>query len=419
VSAFSAQEGGMAWRRTSVALLVFVPALAVAEPSAPSGGDGKPANSAASIPAWLAKPSLWTVVRTSSIQTAPKTERMCLNPVGAKAMFSGPAAPSSPNCHLVRATDPDGGAHTSYACKQPGNGTSMTTTLQVDISADKRLIHQRSDFQSEPPLPPPLDKPMWNEATMTYAGDCPLPMRPDQAVIEIQPDGTALDPVQAVSDMAKNWKDEETQFAAGASSAALAAAPDPASARVVSIQVKRMDACAWVDTGGRDGLMPVRVSGMAETPGKVTFYGSITPIAGRPLHERVNGAFFREEDVDACGDNLPAKPPGALMDPAIYAPLATLWATPEVKWAIIPAMGDPGYLGVMRRRNGGDIQTPVFVSTEAVKAWLAAKGDRLADAVEAEGQDLATRSGACIAKAKGDEWKNCPDWPTSFTVLDQ
>ena len=42
------------------------------------------------------------------------------------------------------------------------------------------------------------------------------------------------------------------------------------------------------------------------------------------------------------------------------------------------------------------------------RRWIAATGDRLAEAVEAEGRDMAAKSGICIARAKGDEPKNCP-----------
>jgi hypothetical protein len=173
-----------------------------------------------------------------------------------------------------------------------------------------------------------------------------------------------------------------------------------------------------VDTGGRDGVMPVSISGPEDSAGRASFIGNITPIDGRPLHERVDGAFLRELNLVTCGGNLPPKPAGVIEDPAIYGPLAQLWGTQEVKWAIIPAMGDAGSLGVRRRTGGGNIQTPVFSSAAAVRAWIKSAGDRQADAIEAAGERLMKTSGACITKAKGDEWRNCPDWPTDFTVLE-
>jgi len=220
----------------------------------------------------------------------------------------------------------------------------------------------------------------------------------------------------AVEDMMAATKEDETRFATGAPAAAVAAAPDPTRARLVSINVKYMSACAWVDTGGDDGVMPIQVNGFEDNPGKISYEGSILPIAHRPLRERVDAAFQRQLSLVVCEDKMPPKPKGVVENPAVDGPLSRLWAEPPNRWAVIPS-GDGGYLGVSRRTKGGDIQTPEFDSAAAVEAWIAKTGSHEADVVNTSGRALWSASGACIAKAKGAEWKECPDWDTDYTVL--
>ena len=318
-----------------------------------------------------------------------------MNVAGMKALFAEQSGSTTSDCQQERTTGADSTTRAKVTCTEKVDSrSSMISTLLVEMSANKRVVHQRLDTRHEPPMASPLDKPQWTEATMTDAGDCPVAMRPDQAMVVIQPDGSALDPMQALSDMAKCLKDEEAAFAAGAPAGALAAAPDPAKARIVSIRVKRTMACAWVDTGGRDRVMPVYISGLKDRLGKVSFNGHITPIDGQPLHARVDGAFQRELDIVMCGDDLPPKPTGVVEGPTAYGALAQLWATPRVKWAIIPAMERSRLPGSAKEERGRQrTRRPCFSSAAAVQAWITSSGDRQADAIEAAGDKLAEKVG--------------------------
>src|SRR5579864_7593974 len=143
-----------------------------------------------------------------------------------------------------------------------------------------------------------------------------------------------------VAHFAAERKADEANLRFAADARRTAAAAAGARGRVISLRVQTVGlktACGWVDTGGPDGIVPIYVDG--GVPGVSTIHASITPIVGRPLAGRVEGAFNRELTIILCGDDLPPPTAGVVQDPAIYGPLKDLWASPSATWAIIPALG--------------------------------------------------------------------------------
>jgi len=214
---------------------------------------------------------------------------------------------------------------------------------------------------------------------------------------------------------------EQTQFAKGAAAAAVSAAPEPAKAKVISIQIRFTTACGWIDTGTEDGVMPFTVMGVEGRPGQIEAHGYVPQIAGQSLRGRIDGAFQRQLDLVGCEGLMPNKPAGVNEDSRIDGPLRRLWGQPKERWAIIPAMGDPGFVGVSRRMGGGNIQTPVYSSPEKLRAWIANEGNSQADAANAAGHAAMATSGTCIVKATAagnGGVDQCPNnWNEDFSVL--
>jgi hypothetical protein len=321
------------------------------------------------------------------------------------------------HCQVSQSRGPDGSYITSSTCRIE----ELTVASRSVVTYSPTHSHSRIETRIE--RPQSSLEPTIVEIDSTYIGACPSGIHPGD---RIMPDGKVITPARnedkveraAYTTMVES-EDYERRFAQGAPAAAIAASPNPQHARLLGINIEMGNACAWVDTGGPDGVMPVWISTIGRRSGPVKYAGVIEPIAGRPLPDRVDGAFFRQLTLVECAGKMPAKPSGVFENPSVDGPLSALWATPAKDWAVIPAIGDPGYLGVMRRSWGGVIQTPVFPSPADVQAWIKATGDKLAAAVQAKGREFNKEDKACLKNLKpGDDGDRCgADWPSDHTVL--
>ena len=67
-------------------------------------------------------------------------------------------------------------------------------TTSVTVSNDWRVMRYRSDYTWS-------REKSWGEATMTYEGECPTPMKADQRFLLVRPDGKVVDPYPATACM--------------------------------------------------------------------------------------------------------------------------------------------------------------------------------------------------------------------------
>jgi hypothetical protein len=149
---------------------------------------------------------LWTVTILSSSHPEPKTRRICLN---------GTAAPAE----LWTCAGPVKAPETFRATTEAVSCTSITgkQTMSVVVSNDGNTIQNRTEFEPDisirKAVAPPGDNPAlrklfaeatqksWAEATMTYEGACPVPLKDEQPFVVVKPDGAIVDPFQATTCM--------------------------------------------------------------------------------------------------------------------------------------------------------------------------------------------------------------------------
>jgi hypothetical protein len=167
-----------------------------------------------------------------------------------------------------------------------------------------------------------------SESSAVYQGDCPVRMRPNQAMLELDASGHAIDFMAKLAPQARAFEAKQAKFARQAPDAAKAAAPIPQKARIVSINAQFLIACGWIDVGGQDGIEPFLVSGFGkERP--ADFVVVVPNTAGKGLNDRVDGAFLKQLTLAACGERMPPKPPGFADDPHVDGPLRSLWSKPS------------------------------------------------------------------------------------------
>lgn len=178
--------------------------------------------------------------------------------------------------------------------------------------------------------------------------------------------------------------------------------PPALGAKIVSIAANgSMErACGWLTLGNRQDSLLFRVEG---EKGQIGDFVSIADTGAGTLTQRVSAEFNGELDRMDCerARALPPPPPNAAIDPVAHQRLAALWDEGGPKWAIIPAPGVKGWLGVQRRRGGGQILTPVFPSEGEVQGWIDNGGEDKAKAENAVGAAAMAALDACLAKAQG------------------
>ena len=154
-----------------------------------------PANPATTI---LRSPSLWQIVKTDDRHPAAETSRMCINsPGGLATLFKG-IKPDG-RCTQSTSTLADGGRVIETHCKSiPGAKWSESSSARIEASSDVKTIHQHTEVQF-PDLDPPLNKTHVSDAVMTYLGDCPVPMRPDQFMLLQGDHGRFVDPLSEMT----------------------------------------------------------------------------------------------------------------------------------------------------------------------------------------------------------------------------
>jgi hypothetical protein len=127
------------------------------------------------------KPGLWSVAMLSPAGSS--TGNVCLRSFAAGVPpLGGEVNPKNASCVIVHNTGSGGSVSTDSNCRI--SDPKSTLTVHEVLSSDPKRISMSlsSDASGEPFN--------WTE-TMSYLGDCPVPMRPDQKVLNLTlgPDG--------------------------------------------------------------------------------------------------------------------------------------------------------------------------------------------------------------------------------------
>lgn len=162
----------------------------------------------------------------------------------------------------------------------------------------------------------------------------------------------------------------EKRFQDRVAAAAIASAPDPATARVLVVlgEARKRKACGWLDTGGGRGVVPF----------------AATDREGRPIHirkpdvtatdaaGRIRRAYETQFVMVICDDHgwLAPMPDGVRTNPAVDGPLKRLVNTPGDAWLVVPADGSAGFLAVSKAPEGGLRLSPVFQSEHDAQRWI-------------------------------------------------
>lgn len=169
----------------------------------------------------------------------------------------------------------------------------------------------------------------------------------------------------------------ESRFRERVKVAALAAAPDPSSARVVVIlgSVRKRKACGWMDNGGGRGVTPFAATDRAGRPIHI-----LTPdVAATGVAARINRAYRTEFIKVICDDHgwLAPAPAGALQNPGLEGPLRRLVNTPGAAWVVVPA-DQARFVAVAKAAPGGLKFSPAFTVREDAERWVIENGGALA-----------------------------------------
>jgi hypothetical protein len=142
-----------------------------------------PGDYSVALKSWVpghGKPGLWSVVMLSP--AGPPTSNVCLSLASGLRALGGVVSSKGTSCLIVHDIGSDGSISIDSNCRT--SDPKATVTMHMVLSSDpKRIsISMRSDAGGEPFN--------WSE-TMSYLGDCPVPMRPDQKVLNLTlgPDG--------------------------------------------------------------------------------------------------------------------------------------------------------------------------------------------------------------------------------------
>lgn len=207
--------------------------------------------------------------------------------------------------------------------------------------------------------------------------------------------------------LAANWLDARAErrahleWVAEAEAAVIAKAPDPKTARVVSVQTRDSSAmaCGWVDLGAGSGIVPFVV-----LPPPSPYV--LLPVASQDGTETwANAAFDKQLVHRLCDrdDLLLPTPANIIETPLVDGPLSALWSGDGRRWAIIPVPQNAGYVAVARRTGGGAIISPVMETAAQAEAWSLGEGRAYAEAENAKGRAHMAAFDACLARhPRGD-----------------
>ena len=190
-------------------------------------------------------------------------------------------------------------------------------------------------------------------------------------------------------------------FVATALATAVRAAPDPRAARIVTYRrgsIGEPGVCGWIDLGGGRGAVPFVVLDYPRIDPTYPMVadGVRDPRAGG-LPQRVDAAYTRAVVLHACRGRLGPTPASAATFPGVDEPLTALWRNGwPFRWAIIPALGDPGVLALTRIQGGGIVHSPAFPTPVAAQAWIQSEGTALAETADRAGQQRMAQFDACL-----------------------
>jgi hypothetical protein len=175
--------------RRRVAGPVIVSALLLG--AAAPGADNAPgAASAVDDPKIAATPGLWRMTLTASYRAEPDVRQVCLSAGGYKPHYRTLGA----SCKTTRTVAPDGSIASDDVCTTAHGQQTDVSHARFETSPDGHRMHARIENTNEATVPgTPAQS--WSESLVEYLGVCPVPMRPDQSVLLIGPDGKAMDPL--------------------------------------------------------------------------------------------------------------------------------------------------------------------------------------------------------------------------------
>lgn len=169
----------------------------------------------------------------------------------------------------------------------------------------------------------------------------------------------------------------EADFRDRVKAAALAAAPEPAQARVLVIlgSARKRKACGWMDAGSGRGAIPFAATDRAGKPIHI-----LTPdVVATGTAARIQRAYRTQFVMVICDDHgwLAPAPAGVRKEPALDAPLRRLVNTPGNAWVALPD-GEAGFIAVAKAAQGGLRFSPRFASREDAERWVIENGGTLA-----------------------------------------
>jgi hypothetical protein len=136
-------------------------------------------------PARTAVQGLWTLTLTDSSRPKPRTERICIDQE---------AVPAELWTCAGRISGSDLAPNTSKTVACDTRWAKARDNMSLSVSKDGLEIRQRLDQSND--LPPPARDRSWSQSVMTFAGQCPVLLRPDQPFVIVGLDGTVQDPFE-------------------------------------------------------------------------------------------------------------------------------------------------------------------------------------------------------------------------------
>jgi len=168
----------------------------------------------------------------------------------------------------------------------------------------------------------------------------------------------------------------EADFRERVKAAALAAAPDPAEARVIVIlgNASMRKACGWMDAGRGRGVVPFAATDRAGKPIHI-----LTPdVVATGSAARIHRAYRTQFVMVICDDHgwLAPAPAGVRNEPDLDAPLRRLVNTPGNAWVVVPD-GASAFIAVAKAAQGGLRFSPRFAVRADAERWVIENGGHL------------------------------------------
>ena len=142
-----------------------------------------PGDYSAALKSWApghGKPGLWSVAMSSP--AGPYTSNLCFSLATGLPALEGVASSKGNSCVVAYNTGPDGDVSVDSNCRISDPKATLTMHTVFSSSPKRISMTMRSDVDG---------KPFTLTETMSYLGDCPVSMRPDQRVVNLTlgPDG--------------------------------------------------------------------------------------------------------------------------------------------------------------------------------------------------------------------------------------